>query len=223
MDAKPSADSEKDPTLCSLFEKVGACPKGDLCNKSHRCLPLARAIVLHHIFPDPDLFLSMLPPGTLFIDADARKRLINAFFLDIAQALMHFGQIDDLVIAGNKCDHLSGNVICVFHESDAAHAAQEALNNQYYAGRRIVVTLAPVQRLSHGFCTEQMTKGRCEQGEQCSFVHPVEPSPHVFEQIFPKSVKSFPQPFRNARKPRTVDSPADALCGRTKASLFTNF
>ena len=130
MDIKISSESDKDPTLCPLFEKVGACSKGDLCNKSHRSLPLSRAIVLHHIFPDPDLFVSMLPPGSLYIGIDARKRLINSFFLDISQTLMLFGQLDDLVIVGNKCDHLSGNVIGVYHESESAYAAKEALNNQ---------------------------------------------------------------------------------------------
>ncbi|KAH0791266.1 splicing factor U2af small subunit B-like [Histomonas meleagridis] len=215
---KKSSSDEKDTTLCSLFEKVGCCAKGDLCNKSHRELPLSRAIVLHHIFPDPDIFISALPPSTIEIDQEMRMRIINSFFLDVAQMLMQFGQLDNMVIVGNKCDHLHGNVVALFHEAEGAYTAREALNGQYYAGRRIEVTLAPVQRLSYGFCNDY-NNNQCPQGEECGFIHPIEPTPHVFDQIFPKALRTIPSAMRLPKK-RIIDSPTDALYGKTKVVFY---
>ncbi|KAH0788303.1 putative U2 snRNP auxiliary factor small subunit [Histomonas meleagridis] len=210
---------EKDPSLCLMYEKVGSCEKGDLCNKSHRELPLSRAIVLHHIFPDPDIFINALPQSTIEIDQEMRMRLVNSFFLDVAQMLMQFGQLESMVIVGNKIDHLNGNVLALFHESDAAYTAREALNGQYYAGRRIEVTLAPVQRVSYAFCSEFLTS-QCSMGDKCGFIHPIEPSTHVFDQLFPKTIKSVPTQLQRGNKKRIIDNPTDALYGRTKVVFY---
>ena len=92
-----TSNEEREPTVCQVYDKTGACLKGELCNKSHRDAPISRAIVLHHIYPDPDLFIEMLPPGTLEIPQEQKQRLVNAFYLDVYYMLQRFGPIDDMI------------------------------------------------------------------------------------------------------------------------------
>lgn len=212
-------DDESNSTLCEFYEKTGACPNQDICVKTHRQVALSRSIVLHHIFPDPDIFISSLPPNTLYIDPRTKQSLIDAVFLDVAIMLLEFGILDDMIIAGNKSDHLFGNIIAVFHECDSAHAAKEALDGQYYAGRRISVSLSPVLRISRSICNMKCEVCEGKLGSECNFIHPLEPSPHILNQVFPRGIKSYPEKFRNIKK-RYLDSPYDALYGRTK--FFNN-
>ena len=205
----------KDTTLCEFYEKIGCCPNLDVCNKTHRNAPLNRSIILHHIFPDPDLFIGMLPKGVLEIDHTTKQRLIDAVFLDISIMLMEFGLLDDMVIAGNFSDNLFGSVIAIFHEADSAYAAQMALDGQYYAGRKIHVSLSPVPRISTAICFNINKYKECQIGSKCMFIHPYEPSPNIFNEVFSRSQKSYPSSFRNTKK-KCLDSPTDALYGRTR-------
>ncbi|OHT01381.1 putative U2 snRNP auxiliary factor small subunit [Tritrichomonas foetus] len=214
MNIDKTSPDEKDPTICQFYDKTGVCSKGELCNKSHRDCAISRAIVLHHIFPDPDVFISMLPPGVLSISDITRQRLVDAFFIDVAAMLMQFGQLDDMVLSGNKSDHLIGNVIGLFHDSDAALAAKIALDGQYYAGRRIAVGFVPIPRLSLAICHNTDNK-ECTNGALCNFIHPLEPSPNVYNQCFPRVVKSQPQQLRNPKKKRFINNPMDTLYNRS--------
>lgn len=208
-------DDESNSSLCEFYEKTGACPNQEICIKSHRQAPLSRTIILHHIYPDPEIFINSLPPNTLVLDPVIRQRLVDAVFLDVSVMLMEFGILDDMVIAGNTSDNLFGNIIAIYHEFDSAFAAKEALDGQYYAGRKISVSLSPVSRISRAICNMNNGTNKCILGSSCNFIHPLEPSPHIFNQVFPRGIKSYPEKFRNIKK-RYLDSPNDALYGRTK-------
>jgi splicing factor U2AF subunit len=204
----------KDP-LCMPYEKTGACPKGELCRQIHRTPDLPRCLVFHHIYADPDLFVEMLPEGTLEISGKQKQNLIDAFYLDCFLMLRNFGQLDDMVLCGNKSDHLTGNLIVMYREVNGAMSAFHCLNGQYYAGRRIAVTLAPVLRLSNAVC-RSFSDGQCQLGNQCNFVHALNPSKHVMTECFPKGLRAFALPFRKVKTYRIMDSPTDLLYGQTK-------
>ena len=212
-----TSNEEREPTVCQVYDKTGACLKGELCNKSHRDAPISRAIVLHHIYPDPDLFIEMLPPGTLSMSRTKRQRLINAFFLDVAEMLMNFGQLDDMVLCGNKADHISGSVIALFHDSNAALAAKTFLNGKYYAGRKIEVGFAPIPRLSLSIC-KNIEDQSCQLGDMCNFVHPMEPDSDIYNMCFPKAFKMYPTEFRKKR--HFMDSPNDTLYMKSKQPTY---
>ena len=205
---------EKDPTICNFFEKTGCCSKFDLCNKSHKDMPIDRTLIFHHLYPDPDLFIDSLPPGSLEISDQEKQRLLDAFFLDVGYMLGSFGQLDDLMIMGNRMDHMSGNVIAIYLEADSAMAAYIALNNVYYAGRKVDISFSSVSRMSSCVCRNQST---CPHGNTCCFVHPLEPSSHIFNLIIEKSMKGFPPGFRKPRSAKSIDSPMDALYGNQKS------
>ena len=215
---KKMEQREKDSNslnVCSFYEKTGVCSKGELCNKIHRYDPFSRIICLHHLYPDPDLFIQMLPPGTLEITQEHKQRLLDAFFLDVYYMLQRFGPIDDMIIASNKTDTLSGNVWASFRETDAAHACVSFLNGKYYAGRKIYATLTPMIKISNGMCLSST----CPMKENCKFIHELKPSEHIVRQCFNKNVKLYAEPFRKNKIKKVADSPSDALYGRSKYKI----
>lgn len=209
---------EKD-TVCIFYKKTGSCSRGDSCSKTHTEAPIARTIVLHHIFPDPDVFSNMLASDTFKLDSLKKQRLVDVFFIDVACMLMQFGELDDMAIAGNKNDTLSGNVIAFYRDSNAAAAAQKALDGTYYAGRRIHVTLSPTLRISTAFCHNFETN-QCQMGDACCFIHPLEPTSVTYNEIFPHNVKNIARQLRNPKKKRIIDHPMDLLYGKSKYDPF---
>lgn len=199
---------EIDRTCCLEYEKTGICPRKDLCIKSHRNAELSRCIVFHHLYPDPDLFIEMLgDPKALVITDKEKENLLNAFYLDVYYMLIQFGPLDDLVIASNKVNAMSGNVFAMFREVDGAAACYLALNNQFYAGRRVRITFTPIIRLSSAVCRDGEN---CQSGDNCIYIHPYNPT--IYTEVFPRVKRMFARPFRR-RKVVVLASPQDALHG----------
>ena len=207
---------EKDKLTCPSFNKTGACIRGELCNKTHKIVDIERCLCFHNLYPDPNLFEKALPDGVLEIPNEQKQRMLDAFYLDIVLMLQQFGPLEDVVIAGNEVDHLSGNVLAMYREVDGALAAKTALDGQYYAGRRISITFSPTLRISSAICRSFETDD-CEKGNQCNFIHPLNPSPFVSTECFPQSLRKFPKKFRRGTQNGFVrDAPDDLIHGRTK-------
>lgn len=198
---------------CLAFERTGVCIKGDHCNKIHRNTGFSRCLVFHHIYPDPDLFIKMLPDGVLEISDTQKQNILDAFYLDMYIGLNRFGILDDMLIAGNQTDCQSGNVIALFHEIDSAYSAYMTLNNQFYAGRRVSITFAPILRLTMCICKEENS---CPMGHMCSFIHPIQVSEHIYRECFPRNIRSYAEPWRIAHRFTNYDSPNDVLYGKSK-------
>ncbi|OHT01179.1 Splicing factor U2AF 23 kDa subunit [Tritrichomonas foetus] len=207
-------DPEK--TICNYFDRTGCCAKEDLCNKTHRNAELSRCLVFHHIFPDPDLFVESLPdPDSIQITKEEKINLINSFYLDMVIMLKQFGPLEDLVVASNRSDTMSGNVVAMFREVDGAASAYLALNGQFYAGRKIRVTFAPIIRLASAIC-RGYEDGECKLGNTCSFIHPHAPSPWITDECFPRAQRMFAAPFRISKRTRILDTPQEVLYGKSK-------
>ena len=162
-----------------------------------------------------DLFRNLLPdPEMIPLTAEKRQNIIDAFYLDVFIVLRQFGILEDLLICGNRSDHLSGNVLAMYKEVNSAVAAQNVLNGQFYAGRKLLVTFAPIARISNAIC--RRTDGECPSGDQCAFVHPLNPSKHVMNECFPRGMKAYALPFRTVKQQKIWDTPADLLYGQTK-------
>ena len=195
--------------LCPIYTRTGACPNGDKCDKIHKQDVFSRVVCFHHLYPNPDLFLEMLPKGTLSISKEEKQRLADAFYLDVYYMLQRFGPVEDIMIAENKIDFLSGNVYVEFKETDSAYASISVLNGEYYAGRKIVATLTPIQKLSNSLCPMES----CMSLETCNFVHELKISENVVRECFLKNAKIFAEPFRTTKRKKLFDTPHDALYG----------
>ena len=206
---------EKDHSLCTYYEKTGSCSRGELCNRVHRIYPLSRCLVFHHMFPDPTIFCKMLPENVLEITEKEKQNLIDAFYLDVYLMLIRFGPIEDIIICSNHSDHLNGNVLVMFREVDGAQSALAALDNCYYAGRKIKITLAPITRLSNCLC-RGIENGECINPISCNYVHLFKPSEYVINECFPRGLRVYAEKFRDMKKHRIPDTPTDLLYGKTK-------
>lgn len=208
-------DKAKD-LLCPFYEKTGVCGKGDMCNKTHRRPEICRCLLFHKIYPDPDLFLSMLSNEVINISETEKQNLLDSFFLDIVLMMRQFGELEDVLICGNKNDQLSGNLYAMFREAGSAESAYMALNNQYYAGRKIEITFSPIFKLSCAICKGFM-EGSCPMGNACCFIHPLSPSEYITKRCFSRAARSYPEMFRKSHKTRIIDTPSDVLYGRAKS------
>lgn len=206
---------DKDPKNCPFFEKTGCCSKGKVCMKIHRTVEISRVLLFHHLYPNPEIFLKMLGSTSVEISQQKRQNLLDGFFVDVCCMLMQFGQLDDLLICGNKNDTLFGNVLAEFHDINAAKAAQMALDGVFYAGRKIHVSFTPILRLISGLCFKN-EQGSCMLGDACCFIHPIRPTFCVYNQIFPRKVKSIPRALRSANIKRNIDHPMDLVNGKAK-------
>lgn len=200
--------------LCQFYEKTGCCGRGDMCAKVHRQEVLPRIVCFHHLYPDPDVFEKSLGNGKILISVEEKQRLLDSFFVDVYLMLQRFGPIDDIVVAGNKNDLLNGNVYAMFKESDAAFAVVQKLDGQYYAGRKISVTLTPILRLSNCLCTSDS----CPGSDTCNFVHQLVITETIYRMCFPRFMRAYPEQFRETKKRKGIDSPTDVLYGRSKYS-----
>ncbi|EAY03064.1 hypothetical protein TVAG_171620 [Trichomonas vaginalis G3] len=203
---------DKEPGMCSIFEKTGCCPKGDRCNKVHFIPAMARTVIFHHIFPNPDFFIQCLPDGVITMSAQEKQRYIDAFFLDMFLMCRRFGAIEDLLLCSNTMDCLSGNFYVFYEQSDCARMALTALDGQYYAGRKVHVTLCSVPRYSTALCKSSM-KGECSRGNECAFIHALEPSFALYQEVIPRINKLFPSAFRKPGDPPVVDNPNEIING----------
>ena len=213
-----SLDSVNESSFCPYFEKMGCCPFGDSCKQKHILKTIPRCVIFHHLYPDPDLFIESLPPGTLTIQKNEKQRLVDAFFLDICTMVKNFGVVEDVALASNRSDHLNGNVWVWFKETDSAVMCKTALDGQYYAGRKIRVTLCCSPRLSISIC-KHYAAGECPNGNTCLYLHTLEPSFNVFNECIPRSAKAYPDKFRKYRTIKAIDTPDDLISGKCKATL----
>ncbi|EAX96776.1 hypothetical protein TVAG_216790 [Trichomonas vaginalis G3] len=199
--------------FCLQFEKTGVCLKGEMCNKPHRSDPMSRILLFKHLYPDPDVFLALLPTGSVTISDEEKQRAADAFYYDIFLMCQRFGPVEDILIASNKTDIMNGNVYVSFKEVDAAQAAFLTLNNQYYAGRKVECVLTPISRLSNAICNESA----CPYGSTCNYVHPLKISEHITKICFPRSSRVYPTQFRRAGKIKIATTPANILNGSFQA------
>lgn len=177
---------------CVFFNRLGVCPYGGLCPCYHISTAFPRVLILHHIYPNPDVFYRLIGESCSK-DNEEKQRLFDAFYYDIYLECRQFGEVLDILVSGNSTSYLYGNVWVCFDESDAAVAACLNMNGRYYAGRKIKATLWDCQRLSSLICNPPYKQ--CDRGEMCCFVHPIEPSNLLRAKCFNRNSRSYPSKY----------------------------
>ncbi|KAH0789240.1 putative U2 snRNP auxiliary factor small subunit [Histomonas meleagridis] len=191
---------------CVLYDKFGVCPYGDYCPCYHIKTAFPRILILHHLYPNPEVFycyLNQQNPKT----EEEKQRLFDAFYYDIYLELRQFGEITDILVAGNLRSFLSGTVWVSFDDADSALAAHMKLNGRYYAGRKIKTSLWDSVRLSTLICNPP--NKRCDKGIMCGYVHPIEPSHALRVKCFNRNSKVYPS--REYEETKISTSPEEIM------------
>ena len=170
--------NDKDSLYCPFYQKNGACMHGGACSRMHIQPSTSRTLLLANIYPHPQKFISLLPRGTLVIDRETIDRNFDDFYVDIYEEMRTFGQVSDMIVADNLCDHLVGNVLVKFDRIEDAITALSSLRRRWYAGRPIDVQFSPVENFSQAVC-RQLAVGGCRHGGNCNFIHPRYPSDDI--------------------------------------------
>jgi len=215
----PNKSFDKDSSICYIYKKTGACLGGimkNCCLLHHVQNQINRCIVFHHLYPNPKFFASFFSENDKpIIDPIQEQQGLDAFFMDIYLEVEVFGKVEDMIISGNISRHLYGNVYVRFVDPASALACMIALQGRYYAGRKVVASFVPTNKLSSIKCKDN-EGSTCIHEDKCHFVHPLKISPHVLMQAFPRSHFMIPDKLRDAPKNIVYDSPDDLLYGRSR-------
>merc|ERR1712061_829706 len=83
---------------------------------------------------------------------------------------MGYGEIEDLVVVDNLCDHMIGNVyVKYYHEEDAERALMK-LTGRFYSGKLIQAEYTTVSDFREARC-RAFHETRCNRGAYCNFMH----------------------------------------------------
>lgn len=200
-------DLVKESNHCCIdFDRLGVCPHGDTCSFIHTQSAFPRVVILHHIYPNPDFFYTCLGEEKAPIPDTFRTSLFDAFYYDLYAECAQFGQVLDIIVAKNIQYHLYGTAWVQFQDSDSAIAAQKALNNRFYAGKKIKATLWNTHKLSKFLCDGKKT--RCIAGGFCQLIHSLEPSDYVRELCFNRLAVITPTEDLSIKENELTISPA---------------
>ena len=95
---------------------------------------------------------------------------LEQFYEEVFLELSSYGELRDLFVADNLCDHLIGNVYAKFYDEAAALKAYESLEGKYYHSNLVVEEFSPIINIKDGRCFKY-DDGLCEKGPYCNFLH----------------------------------------------------
>merc|ERR1712066_535235 len=95
---------------------------------------------------------------------------LEAFYVEVFLELANYGEIEDLVVVDNLCDHMIGNVyVKYYHEEDAERALMK-LTGRFYSGKLIQAEYTTVSDFREARC-RAFHETRCNRGAYCNFMH----------------------------------------------------
>jgi len=154
--------TEKDKVNCPFYFKMGACRHGDQCERKHLKPTLSQTLLLSHMYTNPLLRAN-------FTEKKAQDDY-DDFYEDIYTELLKYGDIDEMHVCDNICEHLLGNVYVKYFREGDADKALKSLTGRFYGGRPVVAEFSPVTDFREASC-RQYENRECTRGGHCNFMH----------------------------------------------------
>jgi len=163
--------TEEDRVNCPFYFKIGACRNGDSCNRLHNRPVTSPTIILPHMYPVPPAAIA-LAEGQEVSDevADEAQEHFENFYEDVYMELAKHGEVEDMAVSENICDHMIGNVYVKYRFEESADLALQKLTGRYYNTRACHVELSPLTDFKEARC-RQFEEAQCGRGGYCNFVH----------------------------------------------------
>ena len=95
---------------------------------------------------------------------------LEQFYEEVFLELSSYGELRELFVVDNLCDHLIGNVYAKFYDEAAALKAYKSLEGKYYHSNLVVEEFSPIINIKDGKCYKY-EEGLCEKGPYCNFLH----------------------------------------------------
>merc|ERR1712139_390470 len=94
----------------------------------------------------------------------------EAFYIEVFLELANYGEIEDVVVVDNLCDHLIGNVYVKYYHEEDAERALGKLTGRFYSGKLIQAEYTTVSDFREARC-RAFHETRCNRGAYCNFLH----------------------------------------------------
>lgn len=201
--ASRALTTQKNGLPCPFYTKIGACRHGGKCSRSHTVPPVSKTVILKNFHCGLE---SLFRPDCLREEA---QREFDEFYVEVFNEINEkYGQIDEMIVCDNVCEHMIGNVYIRFGDESHAQQAVDDLNNRWFDGRPIHCELSPVKDFKTA-CCRQYEAGECERGKFCNFLHLKKVSSAAKRKLWrkrgrPSKKRSKPKPGIKAK--RTDDS-----------------
>jgi len=163
--------TEEDRVNCPFYFKIGACRNGDQCNRLHNRPTMSQTLLISHMYPNTPESLALANDEPWDDDMyDRAQQHLEAFYVEVFLELANYGEIEDLVVVDNLCDHMIGNVyVKYYHEEDAERALMK-LTGRFYSGKLIQAEYTTVSDFREARC-RAFHETRCNRGAYCNFMH----------------------------------------------------
>jgi splicing factor U2AF subunit len=86
------------------------------------------------MYQNPAATLVSIDGQSLEFDEEEARKHFEAFYEDVSQELVSFGEIEEINICDNLGPHLVGNVYVKYANEEAATSALLNLQGRFYAG-----------------------------------------------------------------------------------------
>ncbi|KAJ4459053.1 putative Splicing factor U2af 38 kDa subunit [Paratrimastix pyriformis] len=190
--------TEQDKVNCPFYFKMGACRHGDRCSRQHNRPLFSQSVLIQHMFNNPLAAIANMPNAAAQIDRKQVQQQFEDFYEDVYGELQKFGEIEELQVCDNLCEHLLGNVYVKFADEESATRCVQGLAGRFYGGRPILAELTPVTDFREARC-RQYEMGQCDRGGVCNFLHLLDISSRLRKKLFGHSDSKRPSSRSRSR------------------------
>merc|ERR1712232_213791 len=163
--------TEEDRVNCPFYFKIGACRNGDQCNRLHNRPTMSQTLLLSHMYPNTPEALALANDEPWDDDMyDRAQQHLEAFYIEVFLELANYGEIEDVVVVDNLCDHLIGNVYVKYYHEEDAERALGKLTGRFYSGKLVQAEYTTVSDFREARC-RAFHETRCNRGAYCNFLH----------------------------------------------------
>merc|ERR1712170_164269 len=137
----------------------------------HNRPTMSQTLLLSHMYPNTPESLALANDEPWDDDMyDRAQQHLEAFYIEVFLELANYGEIEDLVVVDNLCDHMIGNVyVKYYHEEDAERALMK-LTGRFYSGKLIQAEYTTVSDFREARC-RAFHETRCNRGAYRNFLH----------------------------------------------------
>ncbi|KAH3903656.1 uncharacterized protein SCDLUD_001304 [Saccharomycodes ludwigii] len=161
---------------CLFYHKVGACRHGKYCSKTHTIPEHPKTIVLRNFY---NKSAQLYEP-------------FDSFYQDVFIQACKYGEVINMVVCENECDHLNGNVYIKYANEESCYKAFEEFNKRWYDGKPIFGELSHVIDFKDSVCLPYDNKS-CNRIHDCNFMHIKRPSYNLKRKLLLASHKQYLQ------------------------------
>jgi len=105
------------------------------------------SIMFSRLFTNPIITNPNAPPEQI-------SQAFDDLYEDLHEELSKYGEIEELNMVDNLCEHLIGNVYLKYSDEESAERALKALIGRFYGGSPIVGEYSPVTDFREASCRD---------------------------------------------------------------------